>query len=193
MFRKLGGIALLVLAVSGCGGVPELNTATISEQPASKRNLSRAKQVVSACAQLPDTARAFRQLQSLGYKRSSGNVKLPNGNDLVLTNGATVKFDEVSFNDNDLKFTVSSTGCVVGVRDMTPAQSLALAQPLAQKFKAPTNAERGDGLSPHAVQAWNVFEPDRQINIVAYKTWPPGDPSFLAGRGAAVQMHYRQK
>lgn len=87
----------------------------------------------------------------------------------------------------------TSRYCHVGLRSMTPQQSYNLALPLVKKFKAKTNAEHGDGLSDHVVQAWRVQSVGPpSVTIAAHKTWPANTGGWPDVPGAAVTLYVTQ-
>lgn len=80
--------------------------------------------------------------------------------------------------------------CIVGLKNMTPAQSYELAQPWVRQFGALTNAERGQGLSDKVVQAWASLRSDRKVYVAAYKSWAARRSPFPRGPGASVRLIY---
>ena len=155
--------ALVVLA--GCGGIPEVNTQTISKSPASSQQFAKAKQAVRNCSSYPDADAVLASFERQGLTPGQARMVLNDGTELVSD-------PSISHDDGNLIVSVSSRRCFVGLRGMTPQQSYELAQIWAKKFGSSTNAELGQGLSDHVVQAWRTRYADRTLYIAAHKTWP---------------------
>ncbi len=126
----------------------------------------------------------FAAFAAMGY--ASGETRATQRNGNTLTSGRVV-----SYNDGGVIVQVSEQRCYIGVLSMTPEQSLQLAQPWVREYRAITNAEFGDGLSPHVVQAWRVQPgPVPTVLIAAHKTWPWDRGTWPDEPGAAVTLHH---
>ena len=77
----------------------------------------------------------------------------------------------------------SRSGCIVGLKGMSPQQSYELALGWAEHFDAPTNAELGQGLAKNAIEVWNLYGDRHLVRIAAYKTW-----EVLGEPGAAARL-----
>lgn len=75
------------------------------------------------------------------------------------------------------------SGCVVGLKGMSPRQSYDLALPWVRHFDGVSNEDRGQGLTPNAIQTWRGVGTQFQVFISAYKTW-----EILETQGAAVRL-----
>ncbi len=188
----MNGIRLITLVLgcalfSGCVGIPEVNTNTISTTPASSMTMNIARKAVRACAELPNSTAMFDRFEATGFRS-------PNAPDFASRTKAAggevrVVIPLVSFDDGNVIVQAGIGYCYVGVRGMTPQQSFELAQPLVSRYKAITNAEHGDGLSDHVVQAWRV-QPKGvpRVLIAAHKTWPWSRGKWPSVPGAAVTL-----
>ncbi len=179
-------IAVSALTV-GCASIPPVNTSTISTTPASSAAFAEAKRAARACTGLPDEQEMLRRFRALGYRTPAGpdtdsNEGSANENAFIL--GPLVQHDDGSV------IVQAGTGyCYVGLRSMTPEQSRQLAQILVSKYGATTNAENGQGLSDHAVQAWRVQNGGvPKVLIAANKTWPWDRGLWPDVPGAAVTL-----
>lgn len=180
----------LLVVVSGCGGIPAVNTETISTVPASPAAFNEAKEAVRACAALPDETELFDRFEAIGYWAPPASDVAP---PTQSTDGKTWVLGRVVSHDTGDVIVQASRGyCYVGLRGMTPQQSYELAQILVTKFHATTNAENGDGLSDHVVQAWQVQQKGTaNVLIAAHKTWPWDRGRWPSGPGAAVTLMTR--
>ena len=186
MHIKLFGLIGAVMALAGCPGIPPVNTETISENPASAARYAAARQAVNICSRLPDTEAVMRGFEALGYERS----RL----EFTTNDGKTLVSESVTSQNTDLKIIASSAGCTIGLEGMTPDQSFQLAQPWVRKFGLVTNESLGDGLSPHAVQAWQYPTfPHTQVLVSAGKTWHRNSGISSNAKGASVRLIYSQK
>ncbi|MEM8978879.1 MAG: hypothetical protein AAGD04_05305 [Pseudomonadota bacterium] len=184
MISKTAVFFLLTVLLLGCG--VSVDEDLISTQPAPKLEFVEARKAAALCAKhAPDWAALEEAFKSAGYAkskdprlagfaRSTGTAVLDKAN-----TGMRVLVGEK--NDQE-------GACIIGLEGMTPEQSFALAQPWVGAFEAVTNAERGQGLSQNAAQAWASFEAERIIYIVAYKTW-----NVLFQPGAAVRLIYIER
>lgn len=183
---RLAPVTAVVIAVvvSACADAPVLNTETISSTPASARNIAKARQIANICSRFPNRDAVFDGLQALGHTSGQLRIVLNNGKELV--GGRTVQFD-----DGKVIATVSEEHCFIGLRDMTPDQSFALANTWAKHFDLQTNAESGQGLSDRVVQAWRAkTNPGTQILVAAHKTWPHQGSPWPKEPGAAITLRY---
>ena len=183
-FRRLWALSAIG-ALLGCAGIPPVNTDTISQNPATPQRYAAALQAVNICSKLPDTEAVMSGFEALGYKRTR----------LVLTtyDGTVTSSDSINSKSTDLKIIASSEGCTIGLEGMTPEQSFQLAQPWVKRFGLVTNESLGQGLSPHAVQAWQFpTYPHTQILASAGKTWYVGSGVTSDVPGASVRLFYER-
>lgn len=186
MHIKLIGLFSVVMALAGCLGIPPVNTATISENPASAQRYAAARQAVKICSRLPDTEAVMRGFEALGYKRS----RL----EFTTNDGRTIVSESINSQNTDLKIIASSQGCTIGLEGMTPDQSFQLAQPWVRKFGLVTNESLGQGLSPHVVQAWQFPRfAHSEILVSAGRTWHIGSGLSSNVPGASVRLIYHQR
>jgi len=75
------------------------------------------------------------------------------------------------------------SGCIVGLKGMSPRQSHDLALPWVRHFDGVSNEDRGQGLTHNAIQVWRGVGTQFQVFIMAYKTW-----DILETQGAAVRL-----
>lgn len=188
MHGKLLLTLLLGAAVtSGCAQIPPVNTATISDSPANTAAFAEARQAVRACAGLPDAKAMFDRFEAIGYRSPlapdrASRTALPGGQTRVV-------IPTVSHDDGDVIVQAGDGYCYVGLRSMTPQQSYTLAQILVERFGATTNAENGQGLSDHVVQAWRVESNGTPVVLIAaHKTWPWARGRWPSVPGAAVTL-----
>jgi len=173
--------------LAGCASVPSVNTKTISGVPASSVSFNEAKRAVRACTGLPNASEMFDNFEAIGYRSplapdSTSKTKLPNGKTRIVV-------PLVVHDAGDVIVQAGEGYCYVGLRGMTPQQSFNLAQILVEKFGATTNAENGQGLSDHAVQAWRVQGSGTpSVLIAAHKTWPWDRGSWPNEEGAAITL-----
>lgn len=159
-------VLTLALIVAGCGGIPPLNSATISNTPASASEMANARRAVETCKQLPNGHAMQTAFESQGFVFSTFVLDPRTGDTLD-----TAPF--FSSGDGSLVLQVSTRGCAVGLRGMTPQQSFELAQIWARHYDLATNSELGQGLSDHVVQAWQAKSyPSSSTLVAAHKTWP---------------------
>lgn len=180
-------VLFAVTLVSSCADIPSVNTATISNSPASATAFAEARKAVRACAGLPDAKVMFDRFEAIGY-RSSGAPDRTSRTDLQ--GGTTrVVVPTVSHDDGEVIVQAAAGYCYVGLRGMTPQQSFTLAQTLVKRFGATTNAENGQGLSDQVVQAWRVQRNGTPaVLIAAHKTWPLDRGRWPSVPGAAVTL-----
>lgn len=188
MNGKLLCTAFLSMAlVSGCARIPPVNTATISKSPASSVAFAEARKAVRACSALPDVKAMFDRFEAIGYRSpsapdSASRTDLPGGKTRVV-------IPVVSHDDGEVIVQAGAGYCYVGLRGMTPQQSFTLAQLWVKRYGATTNAENGDGLSDHNVQAWRVQRNGvPSVLIGAHKTWPWDRGRWPSVPGAAVTL-----
>ncbi|MFW8635439.1 hypothetical protein [Cribrihabitans pelagius] len=185
---------ILFALSSGCGGIPPVDTNTISVSPAGSVAFAEAKRAVRACTALPDDSELFDRFEALGYwSRPETNTASPETEDTSRTGkGGGLHYvlgPRVSHDTGEVIVQAGAGNCYVGLRGMTPAQSYELAQILVTAFDATTNAENGEGLSDHVVQAWQVRDKGRpKVLIAALKTWPWGRGEWPGEPGAAVTL-----
>jgi len=191
MNAKLLCIAIGALMLfSSCASIPPVNTNTISNSPAGSKAFAEARKAVRACAGLPDAKAMFDRFEAIGYRSAKApdaksRTDLPNG-------GKIVVIPLVSHDDGEVIVEAGAGYCYVGLRGMTPQQSFLLAQSLAKRFEATTNAENGQGLSDHVVQAWQVQRNGTPtVLIAAHKTWPWDRGVWPSEPGAAVTLSTR--
>lgn len=191
MYRRATIAGICAVFLAGCTDIPPVSTSTISTSPASAQAFSQAQRALRVCAALPDSKRMFDGFEALGYREAGGPdvssvTKLPGG-------GRSVVVPLVYHNDGQLIVQAAEGYCFVGLRGMTPEQSYRLAQMLVRKYDLATNAELGQGVSSHVVEAWQAkTRPSSRILVAAHKTWPwdrghwPKDQ-----KGAAVTLYHR--
>ncbi|MEM6638085.1 MAG: hypothetical protein AAF667_19615 [Pseudomonadota bacterium] len=185
MRLRLVGLLGIIFALAGCPGIPPVNTATISDTPASAERFLAAQEAVGICTRFPDAEAVLSGFEVLGYQRSRPEFTTFDGRTFVL--------DFIDAQDMDLKVVASSEGCTIGLEGMTPDQSFQLVQPWVAKFGLVTNESLGQGLSPHAVQAWQApMFPHSQILASAGRTWHWDGPISASVPGASVRLIYRQ-
>lgn len=169
---------LLVMLLAGCA--PSVDEKLISYFPAPADQIALAEDAVDICGRTPK-AYQFREalFRSLGFsepddpelhimaKQKRGTVLVKPGSDVVVQLGGDG----------------GRSGCIVGVKGMTPQQSFDLALPWVQKYEAVSNEELGQGLTHNAIQAWRTSDEDPTVFIAAYKTW-----DVLGVPGAAVRI-----
>lgn len=202
VLRLCAAASLLVLAACE---IPAVDPTYISEVPADARSFARAQKAVRACVIDKDRETALKRFRQAGFDVSERPFKL--------RSGKTFMRAFVTDPDDKVFVLFIPNGCYVGLRNMTPAQSVQLAQRWVRAFDAKSNAEIGDGLSDHVAGAWRHFftEPgrlpekaayDHRVYIAAYKTWPQGpyDPQrlfaddlsglFPEAPGAAIRLNH---
>lgn len=185
MWVRFFGLVCIIFALAGCPGIPDVNTSTISETPASTQRYNAAKEAVRICSRYPDTEAVLRGFEALGYKRTRF--------ELTTKDGQTLVSESINSQNSDLKIFASSAGCTIGLEGMTPEQSFQLVQPWVRKYGLVTNASLGQGLSPHVVQAWQFPEfPTTQVLASAGKTWHWDGPISSKVPGASVRLIYRR-
>lgn len=164
-------VLTLALMVAGCGGIPPVDTSTISRKAASPTEFGKAERAVRICANLPDAEAMFRGFEAVGYREHVGPYRslrqeLPNGQTRFVV-------PSVSYDSGQLIIQANEQTCYVGLRSMTPEQNFELAQIWARHYDLATNSELGQGLSDHVVQAWQAKSyPSSSTLVAAYKTWP---------------------
>lgn len=178
-FIKWAKLSLLsCLALAACNTT--VDQTMISQAPIPSGQIAYARKAVEICgSHVPNMQNAQDALLANGYRETT---------DERLANIRRTQRVTILENDNsNVIVLLGSQGrrniCVVGLEGLTPQQSYSLALPWVKKFDAQTNAERGQGLSNNASQAWGVIEEERIVNIVAYKTW-----DILDAPGAAVRL-----
>lgn len=178
-------IALVsIMGLSGCPGIPPVNEATISQTPVSSRLYAQAQRAVDVCAKLPDMEAVKAGFAALGYPVFAPQTPSAEG---AFTIGGISRWGP------DLYVNVGSGGCLIGVEGMTPQQSYNLVLPWVKRWGAITNAQAGQGLSEHVVQAWRSETANRKVYISAGKTWDPQVADFPNVPGASVRLRYRQR
>lgn len=173
-------LALLSLAACNTSVAPDPDK--ISALPAAASHMNLARQAAKACGtHAPDYIATATTLKKLGFRsaqdprlasidaRFPGNIYEAQGGAVVVQLGSVGR----------------ENGCLVGAKGMTPEQAYDLALPWVEKFGALTNAERGQGLSKKAVQAWGSLTEDRIVYIAAYKAW-----DLLDTPGAMARLIY---
>lgn len=176
----------LALALAACSGIPPVDVATISQAPASPDRFAAAQRAVSICAKLPDVTAMFNAFEQLGHQRQ----RL----ELTTADGKSYISETINSQGSDLKIIASSSGCTIGLESMTPDQSYRLALPWVRQYGLVTNETLGQGLSPHAVQAWRAPDfPSIRILAAAYKTWPVDAGLNVSTAGAAVRLQYKHQ
>ncbi len=180
----------VLLAVSACG-IPQVDSSTISGSPASAKYFTKAQKAVEMCSRLPDREAAIAGFRSLGYNTSHWEFTTRSGK--KSTSGISLQE-----HDDQLFIYLSETSCIVGLKNMTPQQSYQLAQPWVRKYRAIANEKLGQGLSDHAVQAWQT-KPANGVRVLisAGKTWHWDSNSipetFRKSPGASVRLIYLDK
>ena len=178
MKRLRQSVCVAVIAVSGCD--PAVDTSLISRTPAPAAAVERAETALAICARnLQDYAETVRLIAAAGFAETRSSILAEPQSRFRFRSFASARHGvEITIVQQDRE-----NLCLVGVDDLTPAQSFDLAAPVAEMFGAVTNAERDNGLANNAVEAWALFGPDRNLYIAAYKTWAP-----LGQPGAAVRL-----
>lgn len=191
MKRRVTSSLLVGTAIlAGCASIPPANTKSISTSPASSVAFNEAKKAVRACAGLPDATKMFGRFEAIGYRSplapdTASRDELPDGTTRVVV-------PIVSHDTGDVIVQAGIGYCYVGLRGMTPQQSYNLAQVLVTNYGATTNAENGQGLSDHVVQAWRVQRNGTSaVLIAAHKTWPWDRGRWPNEPGAAVTLNTR--
>ncbi|MEV8467933.1 hypothetical protein AB0T83_14230 [Fluviibacterium sp. DFM31] len=187
ILKVLGVVGIALLA--GCD--TPVDPALVSAAPAAPQQFSAAKAAAAICGRnAPNWSAAEAQLVAAGYRETTSDW-LPS----VLPSTAAQKAGQITILEKPGTDVVVQFGtragegaCLVGLKNMTPQQSYALALPWAQQFDAETNAERGNGLAKNAVQAWFASDDDGNTYIAAMKTWP-----LLDGPGAVARLMYYRK
>jgi hypothetical protein len=176
--RLISSIALsMVLAVSGC--MTAEGTGQSASVKASDEQFAFASQAAKVCSDtFPDEKAAETKLKSLGYNETGGQAGFryyrSDNSDVILVIGRMSK----------------ERICIVGLENMTPDQSYNLALPWVNKYRAVTNAERGQGLSKKVVQAWASFDDKRNVYIAANKSWQEQREPFPKTPGASIRLIY---
>ena len=197
-------LTLGILGLSGCVAAP-VNTSLISTAPASEANFTVAQQAVKACKNVINRSQVLNNFRKFGFGVSEQLVS-GQSNRSYTRAIITPPTDAVSV-------LFHPSRCYVGLKGMTPSQSVRLAQIWVDAYNARPNSDFGDGLSHHVSGAWRRFvdEPARipdkaaykhRIYIAAYKTWPTGpydpqknlpfevDSAFPNAAGAAVSLRH---
>lgn len=159
---RFTGLAIAAV-LAGCSAT--VDNSMISTSPAPADQLSAAKSAASLCAsKAPNWEAVESAFLANGFVETT-DLRLKALRDAVILE------DE----DSDVLVLIGSKGkegaCIVGLPGMTPQQSYELALPWVRKYGAVSNADRGQGLSKKAVQAWAAFDDSRNVYIAAYKEW----------------------
>ncbi len=179
MFRvRLVGVAFGTLVACA----PPVDESLISYFGAPEEGIAKAREAVEVCK---DTSNAFawdlreRMMRNAGFvdgmfedpERSVAHLR---GTLLIHAPTDVV----VQLGEDGGK-----SGCIVGLKGMSPAQSYELTLPWVEHFNGVTSAERGQGLTPNAIEVWRGYGTQFQVFIMAYKTW-----DVLEAPGAAVRL-----
>lgn len=156
---RFTGLAIAAV-LAGCSA-----TVSTSPAPAPAHQFSAAKSAASLCAsEAPNWEAVENAFLANGFVETKKTRLQTGRNEIFLE-------DE----DSDVLVLIGSKGkegaCIVGLPGMTPQQSYELALPWVRKYGAVSNADRGQGLSKKAVQAWAAFDDSRNVYIAAYKEW----------------------
>ena len=169
-----------VLVISGCRTADGISQSTPVE--ASDDQFAFASQAAKVCSDnFPDYKAAEAKFKSLGYEevgwQAGYRYYRSESTDVILIIGRMAK----------------ERICIVGLENMTPDQSYKLALPWVNKYDAVTNAERGQGLSDKAVQAWASFGDSWNVYIAADKSWQEKREPFPKTPGASIRLIYLPK
>ena len=179
--RSIAIAVLFLVGLAACQSAVDTDKISLQQAPASSFKLAQG--AASTCARhMPDTTVINASLQARGFvdvtAKDVGEVDFgPSAT--IWQSGETYVLVGSRLNEK---------ACIVGLKGMTPGQSLALAQPWVNKFGAISNADRGQGLANNAVQAWASLSGTPKVYIAAYKTW-----EFFDEPGAAARLLYRPK
>lgn len=175
--RKAFAILAVIAALAGCNTT---SSKGISESPAPPLEIKSAARAVAVCARhAPDWAAAEAEFLKRGFAETR-NLRLVAAGE---RNGSVFLQDNSSGVLVQLGSARGEGACLVGLPSLTPDQSYRLALPWVKQYDLATNAERGQGLSSRAVQAWGRMDSDQAIYVAAYKTW-----DALEAPGAAVRL-----
>ena len=171
--------ALTMVLLSSCA--PNVDEKLISYFGAPDENVSEARKAAEICLknsfqQREPTFRLSGYVDAM-FENPERDIEEIRGTVLIQPNsGVVVQLGE------DGK---GSSGCIVGLKGMSPRQSHDLALPWVRHFNGVSNEERGQGLTPNAIQVWRGVSPRSrlQVFIVAYKTW-----DILEVPGAAIRL-----
>ncbi|SHG92667.1 hypothetical protein SAMN05444003_1580 [Cognatiyoonia sediminum] len=174
--------ANLVLVCSALliGCAPPVDDELISYFGAPEQDLAVAKNAVEICGNTSPKAReeAFRNIGFVNATFVNSERSIDDVDGLLLIepeSDVVVKLGQ----DGGV------SGCIVGLKGMSPEQSFNLALIWVRKFGAVSNTELGQGLTPNAIEAWRFRGDGFPIFIAAYKTW-----DLLEEPGAAVRLSH---
>lgn len=178
---------MCLLGLIGCASVPPVNTATVSASAASANAFAQAQRAAQVCSRLPNASAMLDGFEAMGFRSASAPDSVVRQQ--VANGGQRVVVPNVRFDNGDVIVQAGMTYCYVGLRNMTPTQSLQLGQMLANRYGALTNAELDQGLSDQVVQAWQVRNSSvPKVLIASHKTWPWDRGRWPNTAGAAVTL-----
>lgn len=183
MKQQFLGLGFAVLFLANCASAP--SQFDISDVPAGAEPFRAAQEAAALCAKdAPDWKAVEARFKASGYARTKNNA---------LDNAARAqKAVVLEAVDSDVVVLIGAStelsgersgACIISLPGMTPQQSYELALPWVRKYGAVTNAERGQGLSKKAVQAWGAVGERRIVYIAAYKS-----ADILQEPGASVRL-----
>ena len=169
-----------VSSVLMLGCAPPVNEELISYFGAPEANFEVARDAVERCAEYGPWTRekAFRNTGFVNATFVNSERTIEDVDGLLLIepeSNVVVKLGQ----DGGV------SGCIVGLKGMSPEQSFDLARIWVREFGAVSNTELGQGLTPNAIEAWRVSVDGFPIFIAAYKTW-----DLLEEAGAAVMLSH---
>ena len=171
---------LCSLMLSSCA--PAVDEELISYFGAPDDNINEARKAVDICRK---TSNSFAWDLREKIFRQAGYVEAvfedPERN--IEEIRAVILIDPVSEVVVQLGENGGKSGCIVGLKGMSPRQSHDLALPWVRHFDGVSNEDRGQGLTPNAIQVWRGVGTQGQVFIMAYKTW-----EILETQGAAVRL-----
>ncbi|MCK0119465.1 hypothetical protein MWU61_02860 [Loktanella sp. F6476L] len=180
MDRNKAKCIMCSLMLSACA--PAVDEELISYFDAAEENMSEARKAVDICLR---TSNSFAWDLRESMFRQAGYVEavfedperdIEEIRAVILIEPETevvVQLGEVG----------GKSGCIVGLKGMSPRQSHDLALPWVRHFDGVSNEDRGQGLTHNAIQAWRGVGTQFQVFIAAYKTW-----EILETQGAAVRL-----
>lgn len=171
---------IAIALLSGCA--PQVDETLISYFDAPEQNMSEARRAVDLCLKTSGSwnlrEQLFRQARYLDATFEDPERDIDKLRAVVLIQPETDVVVQLGADGG-------KSGCIVGLKGMTPQQSYELAQPLVAHFGAISNTALGQGLTPNAIEAWRASGTYAPIFIAAYKTW-----NVLEAPGAAVRLSH---
>lgn len=178
---------LCLLGLIECATIPPVNKATMSGSAAPANAFAQAQRAVQVCSRLPNASAMFDGFEAMGFRSTSAPDRV--SRQQIANGGERVVIPNVRFDNGQVIVQAGLDYCHVGLRNMTPSQSLRLGEMLAGRYGARTNAELGQGLSDHVVQAWQVRNSSvPKVLIASLKTWPWDRGQWPKTPGAAVTL-----